>query len=227
MWSSNSNTCCSHTKDLQASIFQVNTVEASISQKMRISYLAAAVLMVYLSFENNNIVEVYICEATIKTRVVQTLKTYRPHSFWCIQWRPEVQTLKTYRPHSFWCILSLRIDHLAEAVLMVYLTCDCTTIFSSLHMWCWNSNTCCSHTKNLQASFFPVNTVEASVSQKMRISHLAAAVLMLCSTVIIALLCEFTYVMLLFKHVLFKHKRLTGLILSGEYSGCLCLSKLE
>ena len=209
MWSSNSNTCCSHTKDLQASIFQVNTVEASISQKMKISYLAAAVLMVYLSFENNNIVEVYICEATIKTSVVQTLKTYRPHSFWCIQWRP----------------LSLRIDHLAEAVLMVYLTCDCTTIFSSLHMWCWNSNTCCSHTKNLQASFFPVNTVEASVSQKMRISHLAAAVLMVCSTVIIALLCEFTYVMLLFKHVLFKHKRLTGLILS--YSGGLCLSKLE
>ena len=211
MWSSNSNTCCSHTKDLQASIFQVNTVEASISQKMRISYLAAAVLMVYLSFENNNIVEVYICEATIKTRVVQTLKTYRPHSFWCIQWRP----------------LSLRIDHLAEAVLMVYLTYDCTTIFSSLHMWCWNSNTCCSHTKNLQASFFPVNTVEASVSQKMSISHLAAAILMVCSTVIIALLCEFTYVMLLFKHVLFKHKRLTGLILSGEYSGGLCLSKLE
>ena len=31
---------------------------------------------------------------------------------------------------------------------------------------------------------------------------------MVCSTVIIALLCEFTYVMLLFKHVLFKHKDL-------------------
>ena len=121
----------------------------------------------------------------------------------------------------------LRISHLAEAVLMVYLTCDCTTILSSLHMWCCNSNTCCSHTKNLQASFFPVNTVEAPVSQKMRISHLAAAVLMVCSTVIIALLCEFTYVMLLFKLVLFKHKKLTGLILSGEYSGGLCLRKWE
>ena len=77
-----------HTQDLQPSIFQVNTVEASVSQKMRISYLAAAVLMVYLSFENNNIVEVYICEATIKTRAVQTLMTYRPHSFWWIQWKP-------------------------------------------------------------------------------------------------------------------------------------------
>ena len=111
----------------------------------------------------------------------------------------------------------LRISHLAEAVLMVYLTGDCTTILSSLHMWCCNSNTCCSHTKNLQASFFPVNTVEASVSQKMRISHLAAAVLMVCSTVIIALLCEFTYVMLLFKLVLFKHKKLFFFFFSFFY----------
>ena len=88
MWCFNSNTCCLHIKDLQASFFQENTVEASVSQKMRISHLAAAVLVVYLSSEYSMIVGVCICDAPIQIHAVQTLKTYRPHSFWWIQWRP-------------------------------------------------------------------------------------------------------------------------------------------
>ena len=85
MLCSNSNTCCSNTTDLQASFPLVNTVEAPVSQKMRISHLAAAVLVVYLSSEYSMIVGVCICDAPIQIRAVQTLKTYRPHSFWWIQ----------------------------------------------------------------------------------------------------------------------------------------------
>ena len=110
--------------------------------------------MVYLSSEYSMIVTVYICDAPIQARAFQTLKTYRPHSFWWIQWRP----------------LSLRK---------------------------WES------------------------AIKPRQSSWSTCLLN------IARLWEFTQLMLQFKHVLFKHKIPTALILSGGYSGGLCLSENE
>ena len=111
---------------------------------------------------------------------------------------------------------------------MVYLPCDFTTILSSLHLWRKKQKTCYSHTKDLEASFFLVNEVEASVSHKMRITAIQPRQFSW-STYLLSVVrpWEFTYDMLLFIHVLFKHYIPTGLILSGEYSGGLCLLENE
>ena len=97
-------------------------MEASVSQEMRISHLAAAILVVYLSSEYSMIVGVYICDAPIQTRAVLNTKQLQASFFL-------VDTVEAF------VLQKMRIIHLAAAILMVYLPCDSTTILSSLHLW--------------------------------------------------------------------------------------------
>ena len=72
---------------------------------------------------------------------------------------------------------NMRIKHLAAAVFRVLCSTEYRSTVGQFCMWISILKMQCSNNLYSKAPFFMMNTVDDSVSQKIRISHLAAEVL--------------------------------------------------